>query len=501
MPELAGKRPTRAAGEGVLTIGKSQRHQGDTEMRTAYLITRLMAASAFAVLAACATPAPVTETAPPPPPPPPATELPIEIDRGAGDYPDEYAGIDDELESMPPVGGGAPGIAAARTAFRDASRTSEPISDYLPYIDVAIEQAVLVTGSGESLQDRYTRLQIVTLDPDSYDVASVAGDGRKTKKETRDYNKESRGWLSRTVMGSRNVTRTLIADFNIANPDIKTTKALFSSTFRSDNAKGEAWETNQSISVYATPYFKVSPNTTIEGRFRVQLADERQSSAGANVMTALSTAANLIAPTSALVTFFNAPAMLQASTFLNTQSASLFGQSISEESTGAFAIKSWTPDPILVIRADMPPTGNIKDAKQKEGIGKWVVYLDPPIPSVFTTKSRYNQGGAPDFAGVSSADILAFNVGADLRVYDYIFSRLELSDRISSLNASGDTDTARLICTRISRGLSEIGFTTYDAAAGVWAASESDQFSAKARSALQAPETCSAMALWTDLSE
>jgi len=41
-------------------------------------------------------------------------------------------------------------------------------------------------------------------------------------------------------MGSRNVTRTLIADFDISNPQIKTTKALFSSTFRSDNAKGEA---------------------------------------------------------------------------------------------------------------------------------------------------------------------------------------------------------------------------------------------------------------------
>ena len=34
--------------------------------------------------------------------------------------------------------------------------------------------------------------------------------------------------------------------------------------------------------------------------------------------------------------------MLQASNFLNTESISLFGQSITEESTGAFVIKSWT---------------------------------------------------------------------------------------------------------------------------------------------------------------
>ncbi|MBI1255823.1 MAG: hypothetical protein GC196_15995 [Hyphomonas sp.] len=219
-------------------------------------------------------------------------------------------------------------------------------------------------------------------------------------------------------MGSRNVTRTLIADFDISNPDIKTTKALFSSTFRSDNAKGEAWATNESISVYATPYFKVSPNTMIEGRFRIQLSDERASSAGANVMNALQTAANLIAPTSALVTFFNAPAMLQASNFLNTQSTSLFGQSITEESTGAFAIKSWTPDPILIIRAELPPAANIKNTQKKEGIGKWVDYLEPPIPSVFTANTFGGDDGVPDFEGVSSADILSFNVGTDLRVYD-----------------------------------------------------------------------------------
>jgi len=457
----------------------------------------MLSGAALAAIAACAA-APQTATSPPPVPIP--ERGPVDIDRSAGAYPDEYSELGDEPESLPPPGSAAPGMAASRTAFREASRSAHPVQDYLPYIDVAIEQDILVAGNGPALQDRYTRIQIVTLDPDSYDVAGVAGGGRKAKKETRDYDKESRGWLSRTLTGSRNVTRTLIADFDISNPDIRTTKALFSSTFRSDNAKGEAWATNESISVYATPYFKVSPNTMIEGRFRMQLSDERSSSAGANVMNALQTAANLIAPASALVTFFNAPAMLQASTFLNTQSTSLFGQSITEESTGAFAIKSWTPDPILIIRADLPPAANIRNTQKKEAIGKWVVYLEPPIPSVFTANT-FGASDAPDFAGVSPADILSFNVGTDLRVYDYIFSRLELSDQITALNEAGDANTARLICSRISRGLSAVGFTTFDAAAGVWAASESDQFTAAARTALQAPETCGAMQLWTDMTQ
>ena len=474
-------------------------------MRSFKLAARMLSGAAIAALAACATapdvpassgPAPM----PPPPPPPVAEPEPIDIDRGAGDYPDEYLELEDDFESLPPPGAGAPDMSASRTAFRESSRSAQPVQDQLAYIDVAIEQDVLVAGNGLGLQDRYTRLQIVTLDPDSYDVTGVAGDGRKSKKDTRDYNKESRGWLSRTVMGSRNVTRTLIADFDISNPDIKTTKALFSSTFRSDNTKGEAWATNESISVYATPYFKVSPNTMIEGRFRMQLSDERSSSAGANVMNALQTAANLIAPSSALVTFFNAPAMLQASNFLNTQSTSLFGQSITEESTGAFAIKSWVPGPILVIRADVPPAGNIKNTKEKQVIGKWVVYLEKPIASVFTANTIVGYD-TPDFTGVSSAEILAFNIGTDLRVYDYVFSRLELSDQIATLNETADPEAARLICSRISRGLSATGFTTFDAAAGVWAASESDQFNAAARSALQDRKNCGVMWHWAQMNQ
>jgi len=466
-------------------------------MRGRLYLTSRIAFASLLVLGACsstpdAPPPPAPEPVPAPPPPPPPAPPPPLPDRNSGELPDWY----EEIESLPPTGAGSPGSQAdVREALR--ARSSSPVQDFLPYIDVAIEQDVLIAGYGPQLQDRYTRIQIVTLDPDSYDIEGVAAGGRKSKDDTRNYDRESRNWFQRTVSGSRSVTRTLIAEFDISNPDIKATKALFSATFQSDNAKGEAWTTNESIAVYATPYFKVSPNTTIEGRFRMQLSDERQSSAGANVMSALQTAANLIAPASALVTYFNAPAMQQASGFLNSQSTALFGQSITEQSTGAFAIRSWTADPILIIHASMPPASNIKDTRKKAGVGKWAIYLDEPIPSVLTARTFGNS--TPDFEGVSSADILAFPIGTDLRVYDYVFSRLDMSDRITLLNQTGDRDTARTICTRISRGLAEVGFTTYDAAAGVWAASESDQFTAAARAVLQEPESCEAMRLWRSI--
>lgn len=390
---------------------------------------------------------------------------------------------------------GAPTPTVRRSSGRAVSN-AEPAKDYLPFIDVAIDEDALYSEYGMMLQDRYTRIQIVTLKPDAYDMEGVASGRRKETLDTRNYKEESRGWLSR-MMSSRSITRTLIAEFDVAKPDITATNALFSSSFSSNNREGESWTTNESISVYATPYFKVGPNTTIEARFRLQLSDEKEGSAGAKVMSALTQAANLIAPTSTLVTYFNAPLMLEASNFLNTSTGTLFGQSITEESVSAFSVKSWTDSPILIISAELPDTDNIKDTSDKGAIGQWAVYLDQPIPSIFT--AGVSDAGYPDYTGVTSGDILAFDVGEDLTVYDYIFSRLDVADRVSYLNDTGEADVAGLICNRIERGLSEIGFTSYDAAAAVWAASVSDQFNGGAKAAFQGDNVCEAMNRWTAL--
>ena len=54
-----------------------------------------------------------------------------------------------------------------------ASSGAVPAKDYLPYIDVAIDEAAVYSEFGDMLQDRYTRIQIVTLKPDAYDMDGV----------------------------------------------------------------------------------------------------------------------------------------------------------------------------------------------------------------------------------------------------------------------------------------------------------------------------------------
>ncbi len=401
------------------------------------------------------------------------------------DTPDDY-----NPEDLPPPGAGYGATGSTIT------------KDFLPFIDIAIDESAASSPYGIALEDLYTRIRIVTLDPQARDIEGTAS-GKYTKAPAqRNYKEESRGWLAR-MMGSKEVSRALLAEFDITRPDVKATEALFSASFSSNREQGETWSTDQSLALYATPYFKISSNTTLTAKLRMQLSDERESSgASANVMASLTNAANLLAPASTLVTYFSAPSMLEASNFLDTSVSTLFGRSITEQTVSTMALKTWTEDPILVVYAALPDPKDIRDTKNREMLGGWAVYLDAPIVSVFTSATQADENGYedwPDYRGTVGADILAFKVGEELTVYDYVFSRLDLFDRIASLNEAPEPDLARLICTRIERGMSEIGFNAADSSATVWAAATSDQFNAAASALLLQPGTCTAMQRWAEL--
>lgn len=402
---------------------------------------------------------------------------------------------DYHIPGAPMVGSGAPTAAGG-------SGSPVVTRDFLPFIDVAIDQEAANSRWGLPLEDLYTRIRIVTLDPAATDMEGVASGRLTAKSPERNYKDESRGWLSR-MMGSKSVSRALLAEFDILKPDVKATEALFSASFTSNREQGESWSTDQSLALYATPWFKVTSNTTVTAKLRMQLSDERESSnVSANVMSSLTSAANLLAPTSSLLTMFTAPSMLEASNFLDNSVSTLFGRSITEQTMSSMSIKTWSEDPILVVYAALPDTRDIRNTDDREMLGGWAVYLDAPIVSVFTSATQPDEYGNdlwPEYRGVAGADILAFKVGEELTVYDYVFSRLDLFDRITSLNEAPDPDLARLICTRIERGLSEIGFNAADSAAGVWAAATSDQFNAATASLIMQPQTCAASERWAKL--
>ncbi|MEM9225475.1 MAG: hypothetical protein AAGA24_03100, partial [Pseudomonadota bacterium] len=371
--------------------------------------------------------------------------------------------------------------------------------DYLPFIDVAIDPEAAnnpLNLDAQSLEDSYTRIRIVSRQLADFDTQGVKDGNYEHDNTDRSYKDESRFWLMR-MLGSKAVTRVLLTEFDISKPDMKASEALFSSSFVSNTSEGESWETTQKISIYATPWFKVSSDTTLTTNVKMQLADERQSSgASTNVLNSLTTATNLIAPSSQLVTYFTAPALTTASNFLETSVSTLFGRAITETTSGSMAIKTWEANrPIVEISAALPDPDDIRKTKDVDELGGWAVFLDEPRLSMFTNALAYGPSGlnqVPDFTLVAAPDVLNYEISGDLKVYDYIFSRLELSDRLNDLNENGSPDDARQICNRIERGLLEVGFNAWDAAAGVHAAAVGDQFTQLAQNVMMRTDTCEA---------
>lgn len=383
------------------------------------------------------------------------------------------------------------------------SSSVERVKDFLPFIDLAMNPYAASADYGVPLEDRYTRIRIETLNPKSTDMEGTASGEYTQRKPDRSYRKESRSWLSRTL-SSKTVNRTLMVEFALSKPNVKSTKALFSSSFTSNRQDGESWSTDQSLALYATPWFRVSSNSTMTTKLRMQLADQRESyGASANVLGALTNAATLIAPTAPLVTYFSAPALTSASTFLDSSVSSLFGRAITEQSTGTMTLKTWTGDPLLVVYAAMPDAKDIRKTKNRDMLGGWAIYLEEPVLSMFTSAVQDSEEGfedLPDYSGTNGSDILAFEMAQNKTIYSYIFVDLGMADRISELNDSADPALARQICNRIDRGLTEFGgLNAWDAAAGVYAAAMSDMMTQAAQDVMIQPETCTAMARYHQL--
>ncbi len=411
------------------------------------------------------------------------------------------------LEGLEPAAGGGGGSGDTGTA-------PPPSRDFLPFTDVGqTPYAQQISGFGQPLMGSYTRIRIVNDDrnfetevmsPEEAEGSVSGFRKRADARIDRDYGEESRGWLSRRF-ASRKVTRAFLVEFDLDDPDITASTALFSSSFESSSSKGESWSTDESLSAFATPWFRVGSNTVLNAAFKLRLAEEGDADVGANVVTALTSAATLMMPASPLITTFTAPQITQASAFLDSSVSNLFGRSIEETTTSAMALKTWSPDPIFVIELAMPGTNDIKDGSSKATVGRWVVYLDQPVISVLTGASSVAE---LDLTGMDPGSVLAFKIGEDLTVYDYIFARLDLSNSITSLNdavrtgASGTAqEEARRICTRVSRGLAEVGLNGLDIAISWWALSETEAFDRAASIAMLNPSLCQASMLWNEIPE
>ncbi len=491
------------------------------------------------------------------------------------------------------TGGGGPGLFGSNQT-NGPKRSSNAPQDLLPYIDVS-DVAWLETSSSNDYDDRYTRIFAVLdrcivpgVNPEEYcekdsttersdeapEPQNDAGEDKEdnagnetnvtTVKPKRNYDDEDRNWFRRWLIG-KTVSQAFLITFNLNESEFQITKELFSLSWDSNNLQGEAWATSQTVDRIISPYFKVDANTRLGMSVELNLSENSTSEVSANVVTALSKAAGLIAPSSSLLTDLSSEKVTEASKFLDDSVSALFDKSITETLEKDIPVELYKRIPgqtcghIATVHLDLPHVGDIRDVDNSiSGVGVWNIYLERPISSVFVKQNRQtgcnphrlidsNTDGKelkvydnlndvpegtnliydknpdrddngrlkveePDFSRLQLGDVLDFKVATDLTVYDFVFSRLELTDLIKTLNekVSEDDDSkkvtakaeadeaARTICVRVERGLSDLGLNSYDTAAALWAVARSDQFKADAGQRILDTPNCSAAQRWRD---
>jgi len=375
--------------------------------------------------------------------------------------------------------------------------------DFLPHIEIKASGIEYYTDN--EFYDKYTRVFIV---PEEDLAVSQSEDGYK---EPRSYDSESRSWLKRWLLG-RTVSQAFVATFSLNNGETKFSSELFSLSFDSNNVEGEAWATSQSLNSIVSPYFKVGAGDTLGMKTTLNLSENNKSEVSANVVSALSTAAAAIAPQSSLVTTLSSERISKASSFLDDNVSALFDRSISESLKTDIQLEKYCQHEgfIAEITLIVPDVKNIKKSDNTSKVGTWRVYLESPIDSIFTKTFINNlscengtQISSPDFTRLQSGDILEFKIADDLTIYDFVFSRLELTDIIKVVNEKSKSagsveakEAARSICARVERRLPELGLNTFDTAATLWAVANSDQFSETSRKLLLDENTCTTAKRW-----
>lgn len=396
-----------------------------------------------------------------------------------------------------------------------AERTKN--KDFLPYIE--IDTWGLEYNVDGDFDDKYTRILIVPDDtragcPEENKnldgkCARIKPEGSDTPK--RNYQSESRNWFLRWLVG-RTVSKAFVANFQLNGSETKLSSELFSLSFDSNNTSGETWATAQGLSAVVSPYFKINAGDTLGMQVTLSLSENSESQVSANVVTALTTAATAIAPKSSLITTLSSDRITQAATFLDENVSKLFDRSITETLDTDAQLEAYckTKGFIAEISLNVPEVSNIRKTKNSDGVGKWFVYLESPVDSVFTktfvnTKEcpknkKLHTVAVPDFSRLQTGDILEFRVSDDLTIYDYVFSRLEMTDIIKVINDNPTTpegeEAARSICARIERRIPALGLNSYDTAATLWAVANSDQFNRDASGLLLDNKTCLSAARW-----
>jgi hypothetical protein len=430
------------------------------------------------VLGGCST----NSVRPPPPPPPPPAAAAATDDSTA---PDSQASNPTAQTHQPHQGTGAPG----RAATPPSEKANNRAINLLPLLEVVNDarlDTAAQTGSGDI--GGYTRFYVVGRLPAQ---APTPAEGEAMSRDCtvrRCYSNEARRAWERMLMG-RELARVLSVKVDLRNPAIATTTTLASASYESNFSRGDSWTTELNGQLLLTPYFRIGNNSVARVEASINATAKGKDQVSGKLLAILQSASELVAPTSALLTSLNAPRMNQASQFVEQSLSGLFSNAVVEKSSNDFMPGNWNGDQRLVtIHAAFPMGKNQVTSPDAREIGTWEIRAAAPIVSIFSritmcsaekprcdAQEREAQAGRA-LATLTPSEVMNFPVAENLTLRQALITDtgvLNAIDDLKKAQGAAESNLAKLLCSRLDERAQALGFNRFDAAATVWAFSQS----------------------------
>jgi hypothetical protein len=190
---------------------------------------------------------------------------------------------------------------------------------------------------------------------------------------------ERRGWLDR-ALSEKKTGKVIIARLSLSRPSLTFVTTLGNISWIS-GPKGQVSSSDVELNAFATPYFRVDPDTTVHVEFEVV------NSSGTNVSLAsdaLSIIGQFARPAAGggLINAENLPQLQRAAAGVDSAISKFFREQINEKKSIEL-----TPDQLglrpVTATVKLPFGWNVVGGGRDKEFGSWTLYAEEPRTSVF----------------------------------------------------------------------------------------------------------------------
>lgn len=300
--------------------------------------------------------------------------------------------------------------------------------------------------------------------------------------ETRSYKDEERTLLGRLIAGRDRAT-SLLLYVEVGSGQFQQTAPLFNASHQSNSSVGEKWFTAVVATDLPTPYFLVQPNSTIKFTYEYNNEESFETDVLKTAVDSARLIVGAVAPGSDVVTDVSRGAFREQAAALDRTFAALFGRSLTEQVSYRHSLEYAPPKAEQTVKLLAPDSSD--RLTPEFTVGTWTARLAPPKVSVFHTqtvpfptqpksdetecKKQIKDTRAEVARELNSALVAGFAVGQNETLRSYVNSQAGLDTQFAIYAASSDVRQGRAICTQILRSLENLGLSSFDQEAGLWA--------------------------------